>query len=332
MVKYGRVVYAFVPAHFETIAKPSGPRPVLLSYYYLRNKENNGLKELEKWRKYSQPWTLIIDSGVYTLRAKLRLGISATSGRVKDFTKQDFEYVYNMTLQKKDKIDHHVRDYAQFLKDAEGFYDIAVEMDMDDWMGVQYSDIYYQWLCEKVSSTKIMRVWHQSGRNWDDWVRWCKDPTQPYLCIEGGTILGRNIDLYNKFIFEAHNYDKKVHILALTIPQILRDTPVNTTDSSTWVNGGRYATVKVPTLGEVCFSTETDLSKVTASSARHYTTLSKESLNYCLEYFKTIGFTMEETLATGSQGFINRSIMTLYYYDEYVDLPYIPKTIHESIF
>ncbi len=332
-IKNGRVVYAFFSTELNSIAKPSGPRPVLISYYYLKDAKEGGLKRLEEWRKYSQPWTLILDSGVYTLRGQLKLGLKASSGnKLKEFTKQDFDYIYDLTLQKKDKIDEHVRGYAQFLKDAEGLYDIAVEMDMDDWMGVQYSDIYYEWLCEKVSSTKIMRVWHQSGRNWADWVSWCNDPTQSYLCVEGGTILGRNITLYNKFIFEAHKMNKKVHILALTIPQVLRDTPVDTTDSSTYSNGGRFATVKVPNLGEICFSTKTDLSKATTSSGRHYVALSKEDLEFCVNYFQSIGFTLEQILATGDEGRCNRSIATLFYYDEYVDLDYIPKSNHEEIF
>lgn len=330
-VKHGRVVYAFnpTPSFLEKIAKVSGPRPILLSYYYLKKK--NGLKTLEEWRKYSQPWILILDSGVYSLRNKLKLGMTATSGASKEFSKEDREHIFSQSLQQKDLIDKHVKDYIQFLHDAEGLYDVAVEMDMDDWMGVGYSDIYYKWMCEKISSHKIMRVWHQSGRTFEDWLEWVKDSTQSYLCVEGGTILGRNVELYNKFIYPAQQAGKKVHILAMTIPQILRDTPVNTTDSSTFINGGRFGTIKVPGLGEITFSNRTDLSKSSPATARHYVALAPNDLDYCKEYFRTMGYSFDDILNHPESHYL-RVVLTLAYYDEYVDVPYVEKPSHVEIF
>lgn len=332
-VKYGRVVYAFVPGHYENIAVPSGPRPVLLSYHYLKNTKAGALKELEKWRKYNQPWLMMIDSGVYTLRQKL--GVSSTaagSGVLREFTKEDWKRTKSKALEKKDMIDKYVREYIVFLKEAEGLFDVAIEMDLDYELGIKYADEYYQQIVEKIDSKKILRVWHHHERTFEDWENWVNDPAQAYLCVEGGTVLGRNEILYNRFVNLAKEKGKKVHILALTIPGFLRNVNVDTADSSTYVNGGRFATVKVPTLGEVCFSTVTDLSKQTASTNRHYKTLSSQDLEFCIEYFKSIGFTLNDALATGNEGFWKRTLMTIAYYDDYVDIPYIEKSSHEVMF
>ena len=331
MVKYGRIVYAFSPSlsMLENVAKRAGPRPILLSYFYLRKR--TGLKALEKWRKFSKPWTLFIDSGVYTLQT--RLGIQATgTSAFQDYTEEDWADFRKVMLAEKDEIDAYVNDYTQFLKDAEGLYDVAIEMDVDNLMGVEYSDLYYEQLLNACDSHKLMRVWHASGRDYQSWLEWTKNPNMTWMALEGGTTHNRDPKFYNKMTWPAKKNGKKVHILALTIPRILRSVPIDTTDSSTFVNGGRYGTIKIPGMGEIGFSTTTDLTKKTSSSSRHYTTLNEEDFNWCLEYFKENGFTFEE-LTSDKLAHYNRIVLTLEYYDKYIDLPFNSNiSINNSLF
>lgn len=334
MDKSGRIVYAFVPSEnrLEKLAKPAGPRPVLLSYYLLKTEKTDPIGLLEKWWNYSRPYTLIIDSGVYSLRKKLGVNSTASgSAMLKELREEDWKKIRGEALKKKSEVDAYVAEYISFLKKADSFYTVAIEMDLDYEFGIKYSDEYYEQITSKIDSKRIMRIWHHQERTFEDWLSWCNDPKQDWLGIEGGTVLSRDIDLYNRFIQPAHDAGKKVHILAMTVPQIFRDTLVTTADSSSFVQQAQYGTVRIPILGSVYFGHLIDLSKIKASDMC-YKVLRPDEAKFCDDYLASIGFTAEDAMLDGSQGFFNRAIMNLLYYDKYVDIPYAEKSKQETLF
>lgn len=320
-----RIIHAFTPSNslFNKVAVPSGPRPILISFWFLNKGSkvsfDKALKNLERWRKFSEGYLLLIDSGVYSLQGQLASNMTATKRALVN-DKASLERIQSEGQEREVEIEAYVHRYADFLQKADGLYDYAIEMDVCNFMGGQYSDKYFEILVDKVPKRKLMRVWHQASRSWEDWLEWVQDPDFEYFCIEGGLVHGRNPELYQKFIRQSRAHNKRVHILALTVPEFLKKVDCDTSDSSTFVNGGRFGTVKVPNLGEITFSTATDLTRNTASSARHYTRLSEIELAYCLDWFKQWGYTLDDVL--GPEGHYIRIILNIRFNDKVLNVPY----------
>lgn len=329
----GRLYYSFNPSDsmYENLAVPSGPRPTLLSAFYLigqkGNKIDEGLKTLEKWRKYSTGYALMLDSGVFTIRAKLGFNVHQST-QFNSMTDGQKKALIDKSTEQIEVMEKYVTGYCTFLKQAEGLYDSAVDMDVDQFLGTDYADKYYQRLCETIEPRKIMRVYHQIYRKWEVWEEWLKSPDTEYLCVEGGMMHARDPEYYRNFINLAHDYGKRVHVLALTVPDFMKKVPVDTTDSSTFVNGGRYGSIKVPGIGEITFSDKTDLTKNTAATGKHYKNLPAGQLETCKRWFALHGFTMEKVL----EDHYTRSILNIFYHDAVVDVPYQPQSQSLNIF
>jgi len=328
-----RVYYSFnpSPSMLENLAKPSGPRPTLVSAFYLigekGDKVTEGLKTLEQWRKYSQPYDLMIDSGVYTIRAKMGFGIHE-GAQLKNLTEEGKQSLIAQGNAQRKKLDEYVKKYCEFLKLADGMYDSAVEMDVDHFLGADVADEYYDWMVNAVDPKLVMRVFHQSYRTWEDWVEWMKNPETAFHCMEGGIMHRRDPQFYRHYINTAHKYGKRIHVLALTVPDFMKKVPADTVDSSTFVNGGRYGSIKVPGVGEVTFSSKTDLTKNSAATHKHYTNIPKHHLEMCKAWFKLHGYTMEQVL----EDHYVRSILNIFYHDVVVDVPYQPQSKSLNVF
>jgi hypothetical protein len=329
----GRLYYSFNPSEsmLENLAKPSGPRPTLISVFYLigqkGNKVEEGLKTLEKWRKYSEGYALMLDSGVFTLRSKLGFGIHQ-GVQIKTMTEEGRNQLQSKGLKNLDEMDGYVKSYCRFLQLAEGLYDSAVEMDVDHFMGIDHADRYYKQICDAIGPRRVMRVFHQMFRTWSDWEEWMKDPETEFHCMEGGIMHKRDPEFYRTYINLAHANKKRIHVLALTVPDFMKKVPTDTSDSSTFVNGGRYGSIKVPGIGEITFSDKTDLTKNTAATNKHYKNITAGQLETCKRWFALHGFTMEKVL----EDHYTRSILNIFYHDAVVDVPYQPQSQSLNIF
>lgn len=327
----GRVVYAFNPSnHFlEGIAIPSGPRSVLLSYWYLKSDKDG--KQLKRWWDYvTRDYTLFVDSGVHSFKAKATISTTKTAYHAllpvdKDSIELPSEVLEDM--------DAYVDKFLNYAEAHYDHFDWVFEMDCDEFTSIEKADQYYNQMVERIGPDKIIRVWH-STRTFEDWKRWCEDPTIKYLSIEGGVQHSRNPDFYDKFVRYAHKYGKKVHVLALTTKNFLKQVNIDTTDSSTFINGGRFASVKVPGVGDVIFSQLTFAkneeiedpfdqdTKPSAAMRMHYSKLSKEQLANCVAWFEENGYTLEDVLSKATLGAHIRSTLNILYFDKVVDKEY----------
>ena len=107
-------------------------------------KFDSALSRLEMWRKNSLPWPMFIDSGVYSLQAKLGTGLTATGARAfAELSASERKIIRDRLSHIEGTIAELVEWYAKFLKAADGLWDYAIEMDVDNFLGVEYSDKYY---------------------------------------------------------------------------------------------------------------------------------------------------------------------------------------------
>lgn len=307
-MRAGRITYAFNAKnrdHFEEVAVPSGKRPILLSAFYL----NNDPKLLEKWRKYSYPHKLILDSGIYTYKSKLGYDVK---GLIYHQLTAEEQIWFIRDAQEKvgDDIEAFAREYRDFLKASDGLFDAAVDLDVDEFLGVPQADKFYRMLCEGVPSDKVIRVWHTT-RSFDDWIMWCEDPDISYLAIEGGRQHKRDPITYRRFVNYAVENGKNTHVLALTTAEFLRKVPVTTVDSSSFLQGGRHAQVWVPRLGVISFGRK-------VSNKRHFSRLTTMQQEHTEQWAKRVGMTIKDF----SESWTNRCVANLHYFDEYVDVPY----------
>jgi hypothetical protein len=185
---------------------------------------------------------------------------------------------------------------------------------------VDVADDLYRMICEGIGKRRVIRVWHAASRDWENWERWCDDPGIEYLAIEGADQHNRNINFYQKFVNRANG--KKVHLLATTIERFQRRVNSFTVDSSTFLQGGRQATITVPHLKNVSFAEQ-------KKPPDHYTRLSLEDLEYVKWYTKYLGFEWEDVV----NDWPTRSAVNLKYSDCFIDVDYqLDKVTQERLF
>jgi len=316
----GRMVYAFIGTnrfHFKT-AQLAGPRPILFSAYYIqRHKEV--IPWMKKWREWmGQEYIMLVDSGVFTFRSKILSKLENT-GRVlnrlspaemTDFMK-NFE---DLNIYK------FCEEYIEFLlkTDGMGLWDYCIELDMDEMLGVDVADDLYRMISGAVGKNRVIRVWHSASRDWANWERWCDDSEIEYLAVEGADQHRRNVHFYQKMVDRAAG--KKVHLLATTMERFQRRVNSFSVDSSSFLQGGRQATISVPKLANVSFADKI--------KDDHYTRLSKEDLEYVKWYVGYLGFDWEDVV----NDWPTRSAVNLKFSDCFIDVPYIPDKITQEVF
>ncbi|MBU2072755.1 MAG: hypothetical protein KKA68_21180 [Gammaproteobacteria bacterium] len=317
----GRIFYAFSPGKgmLEQVAEPAGPRPILVSAYYLQKKKKDG-DILEGWYEYAKPYPLLLDSGVFTFRDKLGFGFKQGL-HFHLMTDDDKGVVLGRGLTNQTEMDDFVDSYILYLKKNKGLYDYVVEMDVDEFMGVEVADIYYKKLCEAIPNEQIIRVWH-STRTFENWIEWCETPSISYLAIEGSSQHGRDPQFYRKFIDYARQHGKKTHVFALTAPTFLTRVDVDTVDSSSFAVGGRYALVYTP-IGCVSFAKQT-----TKNNKKNYYHLTDDDRVAVDSWITSKGFTIEDI----QDSWQSRNILNLFYFDDFVDVPYVAQMQSYDIF
>lgn len=201
------------------LLKEVGIRYVLVSYYYVRDNPKI-MKELEDFDY------VILDSGAFT------------------FYNKDANASLNERWQ-------FVKDYVKFVNEYSQYFDVFVEFDFGSKDEVAE---FRKYILENVSeSEKIMPVVHPHFGGYDYYLE-LADQGFEYIAIpsavkEGGAskkqfdrkkIEGVAKYLY-PFVTHAHKNGIKMHVLALTKFEVLRQIGryVYSVDSSSWL-GGRY--------------------------------------------------------------------------------------------
>lgn len=244
----GRVIFAAVPnkSRLEETFFKSDIKHSLVSYFYLQRKKDvasKGVTQLIQ-RIRDQSKVFFIDSGIFTMKAKfMGANIAGMMGAVPvDRIRQ----INKEIMKKLPYFVEFAKAYGSWLSVHEDMIDRAFDLDVDQFLGVEVADKFYQHLVRKVNDPKkIIRIWH-STRPFEEWIKWCESGEHDYLGVEGGGSHRKDFDFYNRFIKVAHKNNVKVHILAAADYGFLSKVNVDTGDSSSWTAGARYGLVCTP--------------------------------------------------------------------------------------
>ncbi len=282
----GRVIFAlsFSPSRLKSTFFPTPVENVLISYYYIQseNKERYKVQTQLVADVRKKAKKVFIDSGIFTLKTKYVKGFSV-SGSFLVMPKDQVNKFRHEATKNIKMFDRFARRYTKWLTKFDRLYDWAFDLDVDEFLGKDIADRYYQILKETIPNPrKIIRVWHGLDRTWDDWVRWCESGEHDYLAVEGGGSHSMDYDFYRRMIAKAHEHGIKVHVLAATSADFMKNVPCDTADSSSWMTGSRYGYIYTP-YGKISFG------KKTAPSMNHWDTLPKEHKAKIMEWLHTAG-------------------------------------------
>lgn len=182
---------------------------VLVSYYYLRKKGIDSIKEKLKGFEL-----VLCDSGAFTF----------LSG--------------NNTLSY-EGMDAYVSAYADFIAKYKEYFSIFVEMDL------YAMDRYYkgvdEWRERLITAAggreKVMPIFHSKlAKIPQNWEQMCKD--FPYVGM--GSKYAQNATVLTPLFSVSKKYGTKVHGMGITKLDIIRHTAYYSVDSTSWSMGQRY--------------------------------------------------------------------------------------------
>lgn len=211
----------------DEILKPMGAKNLLMSYYYLYNKPEKYIIEIiNKAREFCE--YLFLDSGAHTFLAAF--GLKSSSVKMK-------------SKKVKDPIEY-LNDYLDWLKKYGKLFDIIVEPDIGEVIGVGYDKIK-KWrkeciklgLLDKLVVVSHYKYFDNLFGDWKkEWERLLKE--YRYVAIGDaptGAVLHNHFVLWNKL-----GQKNRVHGFAETKPTKLKEYPYWSVDSTSWQCGSRY--------------------------------------------------------------------------------------------
>lgn len=321
----GRIVFALTPGKafldmFDAVIEMTG-RPLdnmLVSMYYLAGKR--GPENLAKIRSMCR--CLFVDSGVFSLRAKVYKDFDVSfHKKYWQLSEPERQAMVDVGLRQVDMFDEFAQQYAEFLSANASIIDVAIDLDVEQFLGYPKAEEYYQLLSQHLPPEKMMRVWH-SPRQWKGWQEWCTQG-HSWLAMEGGWEHDRDPTMYNRFIDLAHENGIKVHILAVTTFAAFRDIAFDTCDSSTYTVGGRWARLIMPNGRDILVG-----QNYKAKYDNHFDNLTPPEQDYCRGVMANLGFTVEE-LAEDHNA---RCLFNILVFSAYYDKPPAPIARTQQLF
>ena len=286
-----RYVAAMQPSdwYIDNILAYVHPPKLLFSFYYFKPKELKS-NEIPRVLLVSKELKseVFIDSGIYTLKTQQK-GLFSLTIAYWQMPEEEKKAIVSKCMEKYNEYSAFANRYIDFLTKIEGYYNWAFDLDVDQFLGIDVADEFYERIVSAgIEREKIIRIWH-SSRSFDDWVSWCEGGQHPYLAIEGGFEHRRNPTFYNKMVKVARDNNVKVHVMAITDKKFFARVPVDTGDSSTYTEGGRYGVVRTP-WGLVSFGK----AGKGLSLTRHYDTISEHRKEAMDAYFAKMGYDVEQ--------------------------------------
>lgn len=303
--------YSIIPHH------PYGrPFNILLTYYYMQQlypSLSDCVNLLKLYRRdIAKEGKIFIDSGIYTLKAKLGFHI-LDSG----WTETDKIVAREQAQKELPEFRKYVDKYAEFLRASKGIWDYAIDFDADQFLGSDITDQLYNRLLQQsaLDSHDIVRVYHIARPNttaW--WNRLCTSGQHKCLAIEGGALHKWSPRFYKPLIDVAHQHNVTVHVFAAGSKSFLRDIPCDTADSTTHLVGSRFGRVFTPG-GKINMS-----HKILGED--HYNNLLpayREQL--CKMWKEEYGYTAQQLQSS----YEIRCLINIWHMNRFWDVPYIER-------
>lgn len=137
--------------------------------------------------------------------------------------------------------DSYVKKYIAFIKHTK--QKLFFELDIDCVVGLEKVEYYRKQIEDAIGIPPIV-CWH-SNRGADYWIKSCEN--YPYVAIgttkasEDGKRIRSNPNILNWFINNAHKNNAKIHGLGFTSVPWLNKLKFDSVDSTTWINGCKFA-------------------------------------------------------------------------------------------
>jgi len=278
-----------------------------VSMFYLRGK--NGSEAFARIRNLCD--TLFVDSGVFSLRAKVYKGFGVSfHTKYWKLSQEEKDLMIAEGHKNLELFDAFAEEYSVFLKKHSVDIDVAIDLDVEQFLDYPKAEEYYELLAQSIPAEKLMRVWH-SPREWKGWKEWCDSGKYTWLAMEGGWEHDRDIQMYNRFTNYAHIHNIKVHVLAVTTNTFFRDVCFDTCDSSTYTVGGRWARLLMPNGKDILIG-----KRYKAHYPNHFDNLTKVEQDRCRELMAYFGFTPEELAESHDKRCLFNILMFLLFYDK----------------
>lgn len=283
---------------------------LLISMMYIRGKhQRRGFDQIRGLCS-----RLFVDSGVFSLRSKLMndAGIHhrAAFWSLDNESKQK---ILDVGLENKSLFDAFTEEYCEFLREYQDRIDVVIDLDVDQFLGLDTAEDYYQKLLQVCPREKIMRVWHSYSRDWEDWKEWCESGQYTWLSVEGPDQHKRSVEMYNKFIDYAHQYGISVHILSVTTQQFMQQVRLDTCDSSSYRSGGRWAQLILPSGSHVSVGKRSK--RLDPSSFYSFSEREKEEFEQLAKY---MGFSVDILLEDWYARYLFNVLVYLVFFDKKV--------------
>jgi len=207
--------FAGAEAHCPRLYE-NGVRRMLASFYYIwRKRKGKGFKYMENmFSKYGKSIRWFMDSGAFTLQ-------------------QERKDVDNVDC------DSFLDDYIYSLKQWKNYIECAVELDLDNFMGMGWVLYARQRIINETGITPLL-VHHLDTRSFPEFKKNCKQ--YPYI---GFSIGDGDLFYTNKFLpyyFTARQTKTKLHAFGITQPFILMKYHFYSCDSFSWSMGAKFGT------------------------------------------------------------------------------------------
>ena len=202
-----------------------GPRQIFSTYYHLRthNGSQNSSHNLLKYLKAKRIRTTI-DSGTFSFMQE-----ALKSGRKEKV---------------KSSLDRYANEYVDWAKRAYPYFDFMVELDLHHVIGYDEVKKYRNHLRKSGFNRKLWICYHAT-EGFDDFKRvvdeskW-ENGGSGYCGIEGKNMLSSGQIDYDRCSRYAYKHGVCVHAFASTRVPFLKDFPLASADSSSYLLNSRY--------------------------------------------------------------------------------------------
>jgi len=204
--------FAGAEAHCPRLYE-NGVRNMLASFYYIRRKRKQaGYKYMEQmFQRYGKTIRWFMDSGAFTMQQE---------GRDKD-------------------ADKFLDDYIYMLKQWRNYLHCCVELDLDVYMGMGWTQYARARILNETSFIPIL-VHHPDTRTFPEFINNCKRYPWIGFSIGDGDLFEGNA--FMKYYLEACRTKTKLHAFGITQPRILSKYHFYSCDSFSWSMGAKFGT------------------------------------------------------------------------------------------
>jgi hypothetical protein len=196
---------------FFKLFERAGIKNVLISYHYIRGDKAYSIELMKRVQEWGG--LFMVDSGIFSFVND------------KGFNKDTFDW------------DGYAKEYTDFLMEYREYIFAACNLDADQFIGHQnILDCNAKYFEPLEQYMNIFYVAHKSIETFGE-LGIFKEYCKKYKCVAVNESLSKHAsDIYQI----SKQYNTAIHGLAWTKPTLLKDCPMFSVDSSSWVNYQKY--------------------------------------------------------------------------------------------